>query len=71
VMRVGETTWGEGGRRSEDDGDGTLDSITSRGSTGGTSSDSLKGDYDVVGVMGDGYTESMDLDDSILRVVRD
>jgi hypothetical protein len=31
-----------------------LDSITSRGSARGTSSDSLKSDYDVVGVMGDG-----------------
>jgi hypothetical protein len=71
VMRVGETTCGEGGRRSEDDGDGTLDSITRRGSTGGARLDSLEGDYDVVGVVGDRYTESMDLDDSILRVIRD
>jgi hypothetical protein len=33
VTRVGETICGDGGRRSEDEGDGTLDSMTSRGST--------------------------------------
>jgi hypothetical protein len=42
--------------------------MTSRGRVG---RDRLEGDYDVVRVLGDRYTESMGTDDSILRVVRD
>lgn len=48
----------------------TSDSITSRGNIGGALRDTLKGDYDVVGVVGDGKTESNDFDDAILEVVR-
>jgi hypothetical protein len=44
---------GEGGRRSEDEGDGTLDSMTRRGSRREVRLDRLKSDYDVVGVLVD------------------
>jgi hypothetical protein len=69
--RVGETTWGEGGRRSDEEGEGTFDSITSRGRTGLCELDTLDGDYKVVGVLGDGDADSKDLWVRARRVVRD
>jgi hypothetical protein len=49
---LGRATWGME-RRSDDEGEGTFDSITSRGRIRFGKLDSLKGDYDVVGVVGD------------------
>jgi hypothetical protein len=70
VTRVGETTWGIG-LRLEEVGDGTLDSITSRGRIRSELTDTLEGDYEVVRVLEDNELDADDLWSFARRVVRD
>jgi hypothetical protein len=68
VTMVGRATWGTG-RRSDEEGDGTFDSITSRGKIRSELADTLKGDYEVVWVLEDDELEADDLWALARRVV--
>jgi hypothetical protein len=69
VMRVGETMWGMG-QRSDEAGEGTFDLITSWGRIRSELADSLKGDYEIVGVLKDNDLEMHNLWMFAWRVVR-